>query len=418
MDTLFVWQTILSLSVTAMLAVETICGAIRVLRPAAPLHKKTIRPKATLTAGLLFGAACAAGAAFFAFYGLYTHPEASLEQALRWVFPTSIDADHYIKLAQYGYGNGANAPADFADQHLMIVFFPLFPLLLRLGCMLTGLSGYIVGWLIQPFLLGLAGAGLFRLTAQYFGEKTAAWTLVFFACMPGSFFFAAPMTESLYLALTVWALVFLEENCPIPFAILGFLAALTRSTGGLLAGVALIAAVQAWRQSKKWKCWLAAAFAPCGGTGIYLLLNWYYYGDWRAFSKIQKQHWSQGLGWIGKTVRYLLSYMVQWFESNRNFAVYVSFAGVVCILWACLVLFLNRNRLPVCWLAYGVAYVLTAYGVTWLLSAPRYALSLPMLPLGMVLICKKDWQRVLFVLLESVMGVLYLRQFLLWGPIY
>lgn len=416
---LSVWQTLLSLCVTVLLVAVTVRGAVRVLTPAAPLHKKTIHPKATLTAGLLLGAACAAGAAFFAFYGLHTHPGSSLDEALRWVFPTSIDADHYIKLAQYGYGNGTNAPADFADQHLMIVFFPLFPLLLRLGCMLTGLSGYIVGWLMQPILLGLAGAGLFRLAASYFGEKTAAWTLVFLACMPGSFFFAAPMTESLYLALTVWALIFLEEDRPILFTILGCLAALTRSTGGLLAGVALVAALQAWRQgSKKWKGWLAAAVGPCCGTGIYLLLNWYYYRDWLAFSKIQKQHWTQGLGWIGETVRYLLSYMVKWFESNRNFAVYVSFAGVVCILWACLVLFLNRNRLPVCWLAYGVAYVLTAYGVTWLLSAPRYALSLPMLPMGMVLICKKDWQRVLFVVLESVLGILYLRQFLLWGPIY
>lgn len=418
MNVLSLLQFVLPWMVTFLLAAAVLRGVVRAWRPACPVAQKTISTKATLTAGLLLGVVCAAGAAFFVFYGRRACPGASLEEVLRHVFPTSIDADHYIQLARYGYANLPDEQAAFHDQHLMIVFFPLWPLLIRVGTWLTGLDGYVVGLLLQPLLLGLAGAGLYRLIAPHFGEKIAAWTLVLLACMPGSFFFSAPMTESLYLALSVWALVCLEEDHPLGFAVLGLLTALTRSTGGLLGGVALVAAVLCWRQGKSWLRWLAAAVGPFGGTGLYLCMNYYYYGDWTAFSKIQASHWSQGLGWIGDTVRYMLFYVASWWESNHDFALYVSLFGVICIIGACLVLFCNRKQLPVCWLAYGVAYVLMAYGTTWLLSAPRYALSLPMLPLGAALVCKKDWQRALLAAVMGIVGIFYLREFLAWGPIY
>lgn len=418
MSWLSVLQVLLPVLVAVLLLSTTVRGVVRIWHPSEDRLTEPSDHKATLTAGLLLLAACAVGAAFFAFWGFRACPDATLVQALRHVFPTSIDADHYIQLAQYGYGNHTGAQASFPEQNLMIVFFPLFPALIGLIQAITGLDGYIVGWAIQPVLMGIAGAGLFRLVQPRFGKRTAVWTLVFLAALPGSFFFAAPMTESLYLALTVWALVCVQEEKPLVFAAVGFLAALTRSTGGLLAGVAILAALQLLRQHKKSWSWLAACIGPFAGTGAYLLMNRYYYGDWFAFAEIQQSHWSQGLGWIGNTVHYLLDYIFGTYKVSTNFRLYVSLFGLICILWACGVLFFVRNKLPVSWLGYGVAYVLMAYGTTWLLSAPRYALSLPLLPLGMALLCKKDWQRILLVCAESVIGVLYLIQFLQWGPIY
>ena len=418
MSWLSVLQLLLPIVVALLLLATTVRGMVRIWHPSADNMTEAPDHKATLTAGLLLLAACAAGAAFFALWGFRAHPGEPLGQALRYVFPTSIDADHYIQLAQYGYGNYIGADAMFPDQHLMIVFFPLFPALIGLVQAVTGLDGYIVGWAVQPILMGIAGAGLFRLIQPRFGKQTAVWTLLFLAAMPGSFFFAAPMTESLYLALTVWALVFIQEQKILPFVMVGFLAALTRSTGGLLAGAAVLVAIQYAREQKKPWSWLAASLGPCAGTGTYLLLNQYYYGNWFAFAEIQKSHWSQGLGWIGNTVHYLLDYIFGTYKVSTQFAIYVSLLGLVCILWACSMLFLSRKQLPVYWLGYGVAYVLVAYGTTWLLSAPRYALSLPLLPLGMALLCKKNWQRILFLGVEGWIGTLYLIQFLQWGPIY
>ena len=412
-----VLQTVLPLAAAGLLAAVTLHGAKRVWRPSLPTEQKTMQCKATLTAGLLLGAACAAGAAFFVVYGLVSCPPPhTLERALRYVFPSSMDAGHYISLAQYGYrAEGAEL---FPSQHLMIVFFPLWPLLIRLGTALTGAGGYQVGLLWQIPLFGLAGAGLYRLTATHFGEKTARWTLAFLVTMPGSFFFAAPMTESLYLALTVWALVCLDDERPAAFALLGFLAALTRSTGGLLLGAAVLAALLRWREKRPGAGWLGAALGPAAGTGVYLALNQLVYGDPFAFVQIQRSHWAQGLGWVGDTLRYLLYYAGRWWNTDREFVCVVSLPAIVCILWACLALFLVRRKLPVCWLAYGVAYILMAYGTTWLLSAPRYALSLPLLPLAMALLCRKNWQRRLVLVLNCTAGAVYLSEFLGWGYVY
>ena len=55
-------------------------------------------------------------------------PGAGLESALGQFFG-GIDAPHYISLARYGYQNEWNETV--AEQHLRIVFFPLFPWLLR-----------------------------------------------------------------------------------------------------------------------------------------------------------------------------------------------------------------------------------------------------------------------------------------------
>lgn len=462
MNWLSLLQTLLPLLTVTCLAAATAQGALRVARPRLGADGGRAEPwdkKATRDAGLLMTAVCAACAAFFVLVALDRNVgyDKTLEEALHSVFPTSIDADHYLKLAEFGYGGGLTAP-EFEEQHLMIVFFPLFPLLVRAVHALTGLGYYTAGLLVQPFLFGVGCAALYRLVQPRFGRETANWTLALLCLLPGSFFFAAPMTESLYLALTMLAFVCLDEDRPLGFALLGFGAALTRSTGGLLAGVAGVVWVMRLAENRraarpvlqaagaapaalgadapsdvppprqgpehlrvrnrKAAPWLAAALGPAAGTGCYLLLNLYYYGDLFAFADAQKSHWNQGLGWAWETVRYMLGYVFGWWQSNRNFAVYIALLAVVLILAQTVVLAACGRTLPVPWLAYGVAYVTVADGATWLLSCARYSLSLPFFPLGLALCCKKQWQRVALALVLGVVWLLYLRKYLTNGPIY
>lgn len=417
MDWLSFCQAVLPALAALLFVWTTVKGARRVCVPALQADgekREAWDKKATLTAGLLLFTACAGGAAFFALCALDANPGEPLEQALHSVFPTSMDADHYIQLAKYGYGAGE----DFPGQYLMIVFFPLFPWLLRLVCGITGLGGYTAGLLIQPVLFAVGGMALYRIVQPRFGRAAAGETLVLLCLLPGSFFFAAPMTESLYFALSMLAFACMESGRPAAFAGFGFLAALTRSTGGLLAGAAGVLWLMRLRRKEKAAPWLAAALGPAAGTGAYLLLNWHCYGDCFAFSAIQKAHWSQGLGWVGDTLRYHLHYLVSWWESNRSFSLYVSLLAVVLILAQLLTMALCSKKMPVPWLAYSMAYLLVADGATWLLSAPRYALSLPFFPLGVVLLCKKRWQKAAVVWVAALIGALYLRKYLLYGPIY
>lgn len=80
---------------------------------------------------------------------------ATLGQALEAQFYGNTDARHYIDLAQYGYG----AEEDFPEQYLMIVFFPLFPWLLRLLNPLGWLDYRVLALVVQLPLFCAAGTG-------------------------------------------------------------------------------------------------------------------------------------------------------------------------------------------------------------------------------------------------------------------
>lgn len=416
MNGLTFFQFLLPLAAAALFLWAAGAGLARLATGAPAEEKKPVEKKAVLCAGLLCFAACALGTAFFICCGLAKCPGAPLETALREIFPSSIDADHYLKLAQYGYGDGEA----FSEQYLMIVFYPLFPWLVRALHGFWGGGWYTLGTLIQPFVFAWGGAALFMLCARRFGQKTAAWALAFLVAAPASFFYAVPMTESLYLAVTATAFLALEEEKPGWFAAFGLMAALTRSTGLLLAGAAGIYWLQKCRAEKRfcaWR-WLFAAAGPAAGFGAYLLMNRLHYGNWLAFAGYLQEHWDQRLGLVPNTVRYLLWYLVHWWESNCAFALFVSLAALVCIFLQLGILVAQRKKLPLPWFGYALVYVAVTDGATWLLSAPRYLLSGLFFPLGLALCLPRRWQKALCLAGEIVLSVLYLGAYLSGAPIY
>ena len=178
---------------------------------------------------------------------------------LRW------DASIYVTIAAQGYhASGSTA------------FLPLYPLLIRaLGTVLGGhltLAALLVST-CSAFMMFLL---LYRLALRFTGSGAVARTSVLVACLlPISFFFMAPYTESLFLALSLGAIVAALDARWRWAAALGVLASLTRQQGpllGLLALPALWSAVAfAWKsrayQRATDSLWhiagpLAAAVAP------------------------------------------------------------------------------------------------------------------------------------------------------------
>ena len=123
------------------------------------------------------------------------NPGVGLAQAMEWQFYGNTDARHYIDLAQYGYGTGGA----FAEQELMIVFFPLFPALLRVVHLLVGGSYPLLGLAVQGPLFAGAAVSLYTLVSRRWGERQAVLTLALLMASPAAVFFAVPMTESLFL---------------------------------------------------------------------------------------------------------------------------------------------------------------------------------------------------------------------------
>ncbi len=135
-----------------------------------------------------------------------------------------FDTLWYLKIATYGY-----SPEDGST-----VYFPLYPLLIRVGGKIL-LGNYLLAALI---ISNLAYIGLlfylYRLTTSLLEEETARRTVVYLAIFPTAFFFLAGYTESLFLLLTLAAFWYAHQERWWLAGILGFLASLTRLQGVIL----------------------------------------------------------------------------------------------------------------------------------------------------------------------------------------
>jgi hypothetical protein len=193
------------------------------------------------------------------------------------------DGRHYIAIASTGY--------QFEGQRWPnMAFFPLYPILIRLAAPLVGYNYTIAGLLITQLALFGALLLLYDLVARDFGRDVAYRTLLLLLVIPTSFYFAAPYSESLALALLVGAIWALRRERWWLAGIAGFLLALTRLPGVLIAPIIGLAYLRhiGWR----WRAIRAPALAallPPLGLGLFMLYQWQRFGTPFAFLIAQRQ---------------------------------------------------------------------------------------------------------------------------------
>jgi len=193
------------------------------------------------------------------------------------------DATQYLKIAQNGY-------TAVGDDRFLIVFFPLYPLLVAVGKLVTG--DYIVSAFVVSGIASIAAALLLRkLTLLDYGEKTARLAVVFLFIFPTSYFLHIPYTESLFLALVIGSFIAARSRMWLAAGVLGFFACLTRVNGLILLPALVCEAWGQWRGERNVdKRWLYLVLIPIG-FGVYLFLNYYVAGDALIFMQYQREHW-------------------------------------------------------------------------------------------------------------------------------
>ena len=135
-----------------------------------------------------------------------------------------FDTLWYVRIAAQGY-----APDDPST-----VYFPLYPLLIRLlGTALAG--NYLVAALVISNLcyIGVLYC-LYKLTELRLGKESARRCSLYLAIFPTAFFFLAAYTESLFLLLTLAAFLCAHEKRWWLAGLMGFLASLARLQGVVL----------------------------------------------------------------------------------------------------------------------------------------------------------------------------------------
>jgi hypothetical protein len=217
-------------------------------------------------------------------YWIITGVDRVFDAFSRW------DAWHYTRIAESGYPS--LDPSRTA-------FFPLFPTLIRIVAELQGRTDraglFVAAILVANVCLVAATmvlAALVRLDLTPDDARRSAWYLLVF---PTSLFLSAGYSESLFLLLTMGAILACRTDRWLWAAGLGMFAAVTRPVGLVICVPLAVEAFLAWRASGQWRWRSAVAFvAPFVGFGAWMLYLNTTFRDPLAFLHAQKG-WDRSL---------------------------------------------------------------------------------------------------------------------------
>lgn len=324
-----------------------------------------------------------------------------LFSTIRYRFTRQGDASNYLFIAEHGYPSEGN-------ERLFVVFYPLFPLCIRLLHDVFRLPFDVAGVLISHACVSLSAVLMRRLAGTMLdrrGARAATLAMLFY---PFLFFCFGVYTESLFMALMLACLLLLRKNRWWPAGVMALLAALCRTQGFALTFACLFAFLSAGREERgPWINAFSALGAPVG-FGMYLCMNWMNSGDPFRFLEYQKSNWYHETRWFGKNLAEQLGAMSS--HPHMRYTTFLPqivlyFLAVFLLSW----LLLKKKRSPEG--VYSVAFLGMSYITSWLISGGRYMFGCVglFLALGMV---KNRVFRAFLLLAEAACLLLFTWRYL------
>ena len=187
------------------------------------------------------------------------------------------------------------------------------------------------------------------------------------------------MSESLFLFLSLGCVYLARTRRLALGCLVGALAAFTRSLGLMLFVPVCMElvheTVNAPRGERRYARFLWLVLIPAG-FGAYCVINYQVAGNPFQYMVYQREHWGQGFGFFFATAAYQLDNAIGCVPGNmHNFwglwlpNLVFDFAGLIAVALA-------ARKMRPGYAAWFIAYYVIAIGATWLLSAPRYMISL------------------------------------------
>ena len=202
------------------------------------------------------------------------------------------DSFWYLDIASRGYHWNGNP---LEQQN--VVFFPLFPVMMRgVGAAVGGhplLGGLLVS--LAAFLLALTY--FWRWTADHLGPDAATGAVWLLSTFPLALFFSAAYTESLFLLIVVAVCYHAERHQFARSAALGFLGGLVRPNG-LLLWIPIGWMVWVADRDRRWLMWRAlATIAPVVGVLCFSAYLGRHVGNSTAWI-VDQAAWPNNLGHV------------------------------------------------------------------------------------------------------------------------
>ncbi len=367
--------------------------------PERPEKKQILKDVLLIAAGCALFALVTIGAVFLISKSMGVGGD--FNGLIRFRFGT-LDSQHYLYIAEYGY---TPSTSDDYGRVVEIVFFPGYPITVKLLGMI--IKDYFAAGMIVSFLCFTASAILlYLLMLEYFSRKDAIYSVILLFFMPGAFFFISPMTESMFLALTLATVYLIKKKKWFAAGICGMFCSFTRSAGIIVAGIFVfelfkeflteISTLRARSEKERgavartvWKyiARLIPAVIIFGGLAGFLVINKALNGDPFSFVYYEKKQWGQSLGWFFETAAYSAKDVVSYLSGQTGSNPYVGFSvfvmNLVAIFGITGTLAVKGRKLPASYVLYALAYFVISYGVTWLLSGMRYMDGLFIMPMAL-----------------------------------
>ncbi|MBO4384059.1 MAG: hypothetical protein J5854_01395 [Clostridia bacterium] len=327
----------------------------------------------------------------------------------------NTDAGHYLTIAENWYVKEGN-------DKLLIVFFPMLPVLIRAFNLLTR-DSFISAQIINA-LATVGASGMTYMTLNdVLGEKRARASAFIALLLPGAIFMNSPMSEPLFLLFTMTAFFFMQRKRFLLSGVFVALSGFTRSLGAIgavpLALIGLSHIIGLVKEKKKWGKALVLLIAGLAvstlGTLVYLYINYSVHGDPFKFLEYQWSNWYQRSCPFFDTPRYVFSYAVGAYRNGETSFRALWLPQLIAIFGSLAFMIRSSRKLPASYTAYFLCYFAVAVGCTWLLSSVRYLSAAVPVIAAFGLECDKEWKTaVLFVLLPVVYiiyTVMYMKGF-------
>ncbi|MFJ6081183.1 hypothetical protein ACIQI8_07230 [Streptomyces sp. NPDC092369] len=267
-------------------------------------------------------------------------------------------------------------------------FFPLYPATMRLVSDCTGLGLYGSGMLVSVVASFAAALGIYAVTARFGGRRAGLAAAGLWAVWPGSGTEWSAYSDSLYIALAVWACHAVMTDRWLTAGVLTFAAGLGRPTAVALIAALAVAALRTLHRSRENLTgpWIAMAIAPLGLLG-YLLWVGDQMGDLTGYFKLQTGAWAHTFDYGEHTVDVVGSLATGRYDYLFAYPLEDVVGVAVVLLTALLLPLLIRLRPPAVLLVHTVLTIALVLGSRQIFgNVSRYLL--PCFPLFIPLAVK------------------------------
>lgn len=270
------------------------------------------------------------------------------------------DSFWYLDIAQNGYSFKGT------EKLSNIVFFPIYPFLIRTTSFLAGGNFVLAGWILSCLFLLLALFYFFKLVKEFHPEVNPYSPLILLLIFPTAFFLNAVYTESLFLFLSLATFYYGLKKRFLWSGIFGLLASLTRVTGVLLF-IPLI-----WEYLKNYNFNLRQSlnlkvlplFLIPLGTLTFFFYHYLKFGDFLLFFKVQN--------WWGRAFTLNKDHFLLFSNPAKvNFLLDIFFTIFILI-----VVYLVFKNLRISYGLYMLATIAMILSTGTLMSFGRYVLVL------------------------------------------